>query len=181
MIKRCRDANVFEAHACHPVLVWIVFRSLPSLHWCTFLEMYFSVTCYHVYIHVTTPSPLPLHLQGTVFPSLHPKLLPPSPGRCSGGGHLPHRPPADRRCPQRGGRRGEVPPEASEGGADAGQFGAGLLVRAQQPGDGGGPPRAGGVCHSHWLRRNPHIRCVGLPDCAAWYMHTCTAVVLSKW
>ena len=26
---------------CHPVLVWVVFHSLPSLHWCTFLEMFF--------------------------------------------------------------------------------------------------------------------------------------------
>ena len=40
-VKRCRDGNVCEPYACHPVLVWVVFRKSPSLHWCTFLEMFF--------------------------------------------------------------------------------------------------------------------------------------------
>ena len=40
-VKRCRDGNVCEPYACHPVLVWVVFRKSPSLHWCTFLETFF--------------------------------------------------------------------------------------------------------------------------------------------
>ena len=57
-VRQCRDGKpwkttqirmTYASHTgwqcvwsvCHPILVWVVFHGLPSLHWCTFCEMFF--------------------------------------------------------------------------------------------------------------------------------------------